>query len=139
MYIVMSYSIYLAIGLALTVWVARTLERNGRVFLVDAFQGNAELADSVNHLLVVGFYLINVGYVMLALSTSGNLGSARAAMELVSDKVGVVLLVLGIMHFFNLFVFHRLRKRGRERSGQARAHGGGSWNPESAPLGKALE
>ncbi|MGC9945936.1 MAG: hypothetical protein ABSF64_06150 [Bryobacteraceae bacterium] len=139
MYIVMSYSIYLAIGLALTVWVARTLERNGRVFLVDAFQGNAELADSVNRLLVVGFYLINVGYVTLALSASGNLGSARAAMELVSDKIGVVLLVLGLMHFFNLYVFHRLRKRGNERSERARARGAGGWSPESAPLGKVLE
>jgi hypothetical protein len=140
MYIVTSYAIYLAISLALTVWVARTLERNGRVFLVDAFQGNAELADSVNRLLVVGFYLINAGYVALALSTSGNLASTRAALELVSDKVGVVLLVLGFMHFFNLYVFHRLRKRGREGSGQVRTgHDGGSWNPGSAPLGKVLD
>jgi hypothetical protein len=140
MYVVTSYAIYLAISLALTVWVARTLERNGRVFLVDAFQGNAELADSVNRLLVVGFYLINAGYVALALSTSGNLGSTRAALELVSDKVGVVLLVLGFMHFFNLYLFHRLRKRGRERAGQARTgHEGGAWSPETAPLGRALD
>lgn len=67
MYIVAAYVVYLTISLALTVWVARTLERNGRVFLIDALQGNAELADSVNRLLVVGFYLINVGYVTLAL------------------------------------------------------------------------
>ena len=139
MYIVMSYAVYLAISLALTVWVARTLERNGRVFLVDAFQGNADLADSVNQLLVVGFYLINAGYVTLALSTSGTLGSTRAAMELVSDKIGVVLLVLGCMHFFNLYVFHRLRKRGNERADRVRAHAGAGWGPESAPLGKVLE
>src|SRR5580658_1860961 len=139
MYIVMSYAVYLAIGLALTVWVAGTLERNGRIFLVDAFQGNADLADSVNRLLVVGFYLINAGYVTLALSTSGTLGSARAAMELVSDKIGVVLLVLGCMHFFNLYVFHRLRKPGNERTDRARAHAGGGWSPEGAPMGKVLE
>jgi hypothetical protein len=139
MYIVIAYAVYLAISLALTVWVARTLERNGRIFLVDAFQGNAGLADSVNRLLVVGFYLINAGYVTLALSTSGSLGSARAAMELVSDKIGVVLLVLGGMHFFNLYVFHRLRKRGNERAERTRTHPGGAWSPESAPLGKVLE
>ena len=57
---------YLSISVALTVWVARTLHRNGRVFLVECFRGNTELADSVNHLLLVGFYLINVGYVTLA-------------------------------------------------------------------------
>jgi hypothetical protein len=117
MYIVGCYVIYLLISLAVTIWVARTLHKNGRVFLVDAFHGNAELADSVNHLLVVGFYLINIGYVTLALRTSGNLDTLRAAIELVSDKIGLVLLVLGGMHFFNLFVFSRLRKRSRASSG----------------------
>jgi hypothetical protein len=117
MYIVGCYVSYLLISLAVTVWVGRTLHKNGRVFLVDAFHGNAELADSVNHLLVVGFYLINVGYVTLALRTSTNLSTLRAAIELVSDKIGLVLLVLGGMHFFNLVVFSSLRKRTRGSSG----------------------
>src|ERR1700720_1320620 len=64
---VWTYLAYLAISLALTIWVARTLHKNGRIFLVDSFLGNEPLADSVNHLLVVGFYLINVGYIALAL------------------------------------------------------------------------
>jgi hypothetical protein len=117
MYIVGCYASYLLISLAVTVWVARTLHKNGRIFLVDAFHGNAELADSVNHLLVVGFYLINVGYVTLALRTTANLDTLRSAIELVSDKIGLVLLVLGAMHFFNLVVFSSLRKRTRGRSG----------------------
>jgi hypothetical protein len=116
MYIVGCYVIYLLISLAVTVWVARTLHKNGRVFLVGAFQGNAELADSVNHLLVVGFYLINIGYVTLALRTEGNLITLRSAIELVSDKIGIVLLVLGGMHFFNLYVFSRMRQRSRANS-----------------------
>ena len=66
-WIVTTYLSYLTISIALTVWVARTLHKNGRIFLVDSFLGNEKLADSVNHLLVVGFYLINIGYVTLAL------------------------------------------------------------------------
>ena len=54
-YIVCTYLAYLAISVALTVWVARTLHKNGRIFLVDSFHGNEKLADSINHLLVVGF------------------------------------------------------------------------------------
>ena len=118
MYIEISYITYLAISLSVTIWVATTLHRNGRVFLVEAFRGNTELADSVNHLLVVGFYLVNIGYVTLALRTSLVLHNTREAIELVSDKIGVVLLVLGCMHFFNLYVFNQLRKRNRpERFG----------------------
>jgi hypothetical protein len=106
------YFSYLAISVALTVWVARTLHRNGRIFLVDAFHGNEALADAVNHLLVVGFYLINVGYITLALKTTEALATVREVIELESHKIGVVLLILGAMHVFNIMVFARMRRRG---------------------------
>lgn len=109
---VWTYLVYLAISIALTVWVARTLHRNGRIFLVECFRGNAELADSVNHLLVVGFYLINIGYVALALKYGVAAEDTQRALETLSTKVGLVLLVLGFMHFFNLAVFALLRRRG---------------------------
>ncbi len=110
--IVITYVLYLAISVALTVWVARTLHKNGRIFLVDSFHGNEALADSVNHLLVVGFYLINIGYVTLALKYGDKATNAQEVFECLSSKVGVVLLVLGGMHFFNLLVFTKMRRRG---------------------------
>ena len=117
MYVVACYISYLVICLTVTVWVAHTLHKNGRVFLIEAFHGDTALADSVNHLLVVGFYLVNVGYVSLALTTTDQVNSLRQTMEMVSNKVGFVLLVLGFMHFFNLYVFSRIRKRSRVGSG----------------------
>jgi hypothetical protein len=110
------YFVYLAISIALTVWVARTLHKNGRIFLVDAFHGNGELADSVNHLLVVGFYLINIGYIALALSTTAPLNTLREAIEMESVKIGVVLLILGGMHLFNIFIFARMRHHSTQHS-----------------------
>jgi hypothetical protein len=108
--IVFTYLSYVSISVALTVWVARTLHKNGRVFLVDVFHGNESLADSVNHLLVVGFYLINFGYVTLALKLGYQVNNAQEGIEALSWKVGLVLLVLGAMHFFNLLVFSRIRR-----------------------------
>jgi hypothetical protein len=139
MYILISYVVYLGISFAATIWVARTLHTNARIFLIDAFHGNTGLADSVNRLLVVGFYLVNVGYVTLALRTTETLESARAAIELVSGKIGVVLVVLGIMHFFDLYAINRLCKRGRERPGTPLAPPARGWGREGAPLGKVLE
>ncbi len=110
--IVITYVTYLIISVALTIWVAQTLSKNGRVFLVDVFQGNETLADSVNHLLVVGFYLINLGYVSLALKLGYDVESSQEGIEALSWKVGLVLVVLGGMHFFNLYVFSRMRRRG---------------------------
>ena len=110
-FVVGTYLSYLALSIGLTIWVARTLSKNGRAFLVESFQGNRELADSVNHLLVVGFYLINIGYVSLALKYGTKPVVLSEAIETLSTKVGLVLLVLGGMHFFNLYIFTRLRRR----------------------------
>ena len=110
MYVAGCYLSYFAISIAVTVWVARTLHRSGRVFLIDAFRGNEQLADSVNQLLVVGFYLINVGYIALALKTADPLANFRGVIELESTKIGVVLLILGAMHFFNMFILAKMRR-----------------------------
>src|SRR5437867_8703081 len=107
-----TYLAYLAISVALTIWVARTLHKNGRIFLVDSFLGNEPLADSVNHLLVVGFYLVNIGFVTLALKYGDKATNAQTALEILSTKVGLVLVVLGVMHFLNLCVFSKMCRRG---------------------------
>ncbi|MBV2355978.1 hypothetical protein KUM39_16615 [Streptomyces sp. J2-1] len=109
---VIAYVIYLVVSIALTVWVARTLSRNGRIFLSDVLRGNEKLADAVNHLLVVGFYLVNLGFVALYLHGSDEIADTRGIFEALSTKVGVVLLVLGAMHLGNVFVLSRIRRRG---------------------------
>ena len=111
--IVTTYAAYILMSVVLTVWVARTLHKNGRVFLIEVFNNDESLADSVNHLLVVGFYLINFGYVTLALKIMGELDGPRMAVEALSYKIGLVLLVLGGMHFFNLLIFQRIHRKPR--------------------------
>ncbi|WP_432029230.1 hypothetical protein [Streptomyces sp. 1222.5] len=109
---VIAYVIYLVVSVALTVWVARTLSRNGRVFLADVLRGNEKLADAVNHLLVVGFYLVNLGFVALYLGDDETIEDTRGIFEVLSTKLGVVLLVLGVMHLGNVYVLNRIRRRG---------------------------
>ena len=109
--IIVSYAVYLLVSVILTIWVGRTLHKRGVIFLVEAFQGNTELAASVNHLLVVGFYLVNIGFITLALKSNAVIQKWREGIELMSDKLGFVLLILGAMHFFNLYVFSRIRQR----------------------------
>lgn len=107
------YIAYTITSIGMTIWVARTLHTNGRIFLVDAFRGKEEMADSVNHLLVVGFYLINFGFILLFLRFGTPPETLVDGIEYIATKLGVVLLVLGVMHFFNMFNFHRMRKKGR--------------------------
>ena len=97
-----AYALYLAITIGITIWVARTLSRNGIVFLEQCFGQNAELARSTNHLLVVGFYLINIGFITLTLSLGDEPITFTDAIRFLSTKVGLAVLVLGAMHFFNM-------------------------------------
>lgn len=137
---VVAYVIYLLISVALTIWVARTLSRNGKVFLADVLHGNEKLADAVNHLLVVGFYLVNLGFVTLYLKNSDGVADARELFDALSLKVGVVLLVLGVMHLGNVYVLNKIRRRGlmeREQTPPVAPQGWTGPGPWAAPAPRA--
>lgn len=105
-----TYAAYIFVSLAMTIWVGRSLHKNGRIFLVQTFQDREEIADSVNHLLLVGFYLINIGFVSLALKFGEKPVDAASAIEFLSLKIGIVIVVLGTMHFFNMFTLMRFSR-----------------------------
>ena len=130
---VATYVIYLFISVALTVWVGTTLFRNGRLFLVDVFNGNERLADAVNRLLIVGFYLLNLGFVTLFLRVRESVVGVRGSFDTLSVKVGTVLLVLGAIHLSNVYVFSRIRRRGMADRQQVPPIEQNPWAPPAEP------
>jgi hypothetical protein len=130
---VATYVVYLLISIALTVWVGTTLFRNGRLFLVDVFNGNEGLADAVNRLLIVGFYLLNLGFVTLFLRVRESVVGVRGSFDALSVKVGTVLLVLGAIHLSNVYVFSRIRRRGMADRQEPPAIEENPWAPPAEP------
>jgi hypothetical protein len=108
---VVTYLLYLALTAPLTVWVARALHHHGQIFLVDVFHGDERLARAVNQLLVIGFYLVNLGYVARALSMKDGVHDARELLEVLSVKVGTVAMIIGVVHLGNVWAFNAFRKR----------------------------
>jgi hypothetical protein len=111
--VVLVYTIYVAVAVGLTIWLARTLFRNGTVFLEDVFTGSPGLAEAVNHLLVVGFYMLSLGYGLYILRATDGMDGLEAAQFLV-NRLAVLLVSLAAIHFVNVFVFWRIRVH-RER------------------------
>lgn len=109
-YLIPVYAAYAATSVGLTIWLARTLFKNGAVFLEEVFADQPRMAEAVNRLLVVGFYLLNLGYASLLLKADGSATPVQAV-EVLSSKLGLLLLSLGGMHFANLLIFHRIRRR----------------------------
>ena len=118
-----AYALYLLITIAITIWVARTLSRNGEVFLVQCFGHDTDVARSTNHLLVVGFYLVNIGFITLTLSLGAEPRTYADAIRFLSGKVGLAVVVLGGMHFFNMGAIAHF---GRKVNG---------WLADQAPIG----
>ncbi len=125
----LSYAIYLIVSITLTVWVARTLSKSGEVFLKKCFGQDDSLAKSTNHLLVVGFYLINIGFITLRLD--GWNVTAGAVVPYLGGKIGITALILGAMHFFNMMM---IAKFGRTVSGWVRANEQNQVNSLSEPV-----
>ncbi len=112
----MAYYIYLPVIILLTWYVARTLFRNSKIFMLDIFHGSSEIALSTNKLFEVGFYLLNLGFALVIMRVSVELNNARTMMETLSSKIGGFAIYLGIMLFFNLYLFFRGRRISRQRA-----------------------
>jgi hypothetical protein len=109
--VVVTYVAYLAISVALTVFVGSALSRSGRVFLRDVFGDQTGPADAASRLIVVGFYLLTLGFITLTMRMSGEIGSVRQAIQVLSVKIGEVLLVLGALYLANIGFLARIRRR----------------------------
>lgn len=97
-----AYTLYLCLSIGMTIWVARVLSESGKMFLIKCFGQDEELAQSTNRLLVIGFYLVNIGFICTRLDGWGS--SAINLIPDVGSKVGLSVLMLGGMHFFNMFM-----------------------------------
>jgi hypothetical protein len=118
---ILAYSLYLILAIGMTIWVAWTLSHNGKIYLIRCFGHDAELATSINHLLVVGFYLVNLGFIAIALSAAGEVETYAEVFRFLGWYVGLAVLVLGGMHFFNMGAVTRHGKKVAE------------WVHEAAP------
>lgn len=105
------YVLYVVLSVSLVVWLARTLFRNGSVFLEDVFD-DPRMAASVNKLLVIGFYMLNLGYSALLLKADPA-GDSVEAFEVLGQKLGILLVSLAVLHFLNMYVFYWIRRRAR--------------------------
>src|ERR1700730_8920767 len=102
-----AYLIYLPIVLVLTWYVAHTLFKNSKIFMLDIFHGKADIAFATNKLFETGFYLLNLGFAFTIMEVATEISDSRNMLEILSLKIGGFSIYLGIMLFFNLYLFFR--------------------------------
>ncbi len=104
----LTYLLYIGISLAMTFWVGRTLNKKGHVFLMENYADNIALAKAINSMLLVGFYMINIGFISYTLKITGaDPVNYAQVLEFLSVKVGFIAIVLGTMHFALMFALQQ--------------------------------
>ncbi len=94
-----------------------TFHRSGTVLLCDVFRGDTAIVRAVTRLMDVGFYLISFGYLILTIQTYAPMMTFAQIFEIAGRKLGFFLVILGVLHLFNLLLLVIFRRRG----GQSRA------------------
>lgn len=101
------YCFYLAVSLLITIHIGKLLSQNGLVFLTHQLDGNKSLALTINNLLLIGYYLINIGYILLVLNLGASSmanGELNGQIYFLTRNLGLVTLMLGAMHMILLYV-----------------------------------
>lgn len=114
-YLTLFYSTYIVLTTVLILYVANYLFKNGKSFLLSAFKGNENVANSINNLLKMGFYLVNIGYALISIRYNYNLLNTAQLIEALAVKIGTIVLILGAMHFFNMYILYLIGKITRDK------------------------
>jgi hypothetical protein len=109
--ILIGYAIYLPIAIFLTLYVSKTLFKNGKIYMLDIFQGREDIALATNKLFETGFYLLNIGFALLILELQLTTNNYQELIEKLTYKIGGFSIYLGVMLFINLFLFFRGKKK----------------------------
>ncbi len=113
--IVPTYIVYLPIAIVLTFIVAKIFFRNSKIFMSDIFRGRMEIADSTNKLFEMGFYLLSLGFALFIMKVNDYFEmNTQQFYEVLSEKIGVLSVFLGLMVFFNLYMLFRGKKKTSE-------------------------
>ena len=84
--------------------------------MLDIFHGKEEIATSTNTLFKTGFYLLNLGFALVIMEKASEILDGQTMLEILSYKIGGFSIYLGLMLFFNLYLFFRGRRVSKEKS-----------------------
>ena len=110
-YNILSYTIYLAVMSFIIVYVGKAFHRNGRVFILALFKGHAQQADNLNNILLLAYYLFNIGYALLKLRFWTHVSDTEMLISSLGNNIGLLILILAVTHYFNMLLVYYLSKK----------------------------
>lgn len=110
MYQILAYILYLSISSFITFYVGWRCYVHGIIWLKAIFD-DEQISSSVNRMLLLGYYLVNIGYISWSVSTWQRIYDPIGMIHALSFKVGGITLILGLLHYLNIATILFFNKR----------------------------
>lgn len=111
MYNTLSYILFLTIIFIIIFKIGNVLYKNGFLFIMKSFQNDFEKSTATNKILRIGFYLVNLGYASLSIIFWQNIKTVGEMILVIISELGILILLLGIMHYINILVIKNLKSK----------------------------
>lgn len=110
MYNIITYSVYLSISIFIAVFVGYKCYKTGEIYLLYIIK-DTQTCSAINRILLVSYYLVNIGYIAFTISDGEMINSLLQSIKILISKISTILIILSVLHYFNLFTIYKFRKQ----------------------------
>ncbi len=100
----LSYLLFFPAMLAIAVYVAQVCHRHGRIWMLRIFHDDAAFVDAVNNILLVGCYVVNLGYIALCVAHWEPIAGVDEMIGALRTRIATILFTLAALHYQNIAV-----------------------------------
>jgi len=101
---IIGYVIYLLITTFIIIKVGKICYRNGNIYVAQLIPEHEDLCQKTNQVLLIGYYLLNLGYCAMTLISWDKIISYSQLIEIISTKTATIICIIAMLHYFNIFI-----------------------------------
>ncbi|RZJ49400.1 MAG: hypothetical protein EOO44_18350 [Flavobacterium sp.] len=98
------YFIYLSITILIILKVGKICYRNGNIYVAELIPNHADICQQINQVLLLAYYLLNIGYCAMTLISWEKISSSTQLIEVIGVKTAIIVFIISILHYFNIFI-----------------------------------
>jgi hypothetical protein len=111
---IIGYFIYLTITIFIIVRVGKNCYKNGNIFVSELIPNHLDLCQKINQILLLGYYLLNIGYCAMTLISWEKILLTSQLIEVIAIKAATIIFIISALHYTNIIILtkyiHKLIK-----------------------------
>lgn len=110
-YNILAYCIYIIATILLIYGLGKYFHKNGRIFIFYLFHQQTNITDSTNNILLILYYLLNMGYAVVQLYLWQRITSLSLLLSSLIEKLSFILIILACIHYLNMLIIYIYSKK----------------------------